>query len=132
MDDSARAPSNGAPIDPSALEQVLRQSSLGPTAWFDLVSDAVIVTGADWTIQAWNGAAERIYGWPRSDALGQSARTVLGVLRYEGGQSDADLQAALLRDGEWRGVVVQRARDGRELVIESGLRAIRVGLTQLA
>ncbi len=125
MDDSASAPSHGAPIDPSALEQLLRQSLLGPSAWFDLVSDAVIVTGADWTIQAWNGAAERIYGWPRSTALGQSFQTVLQVQRYENGLTEDDVCAALLRDGEWRGVVVQRARDGRELVIESGLRAIR-------
>ncbi|KPV52556.1 hypothetical protein SE17_14800, partial [Kouleothrix aurantiaca] len=125
MDDSASAPSHGVPIDPSALEQLLRQSLLGPSAWFELVSDAVIVTGADWTIQAWNGAAERIYGWPRSTALGQSFQTVLQVQRYENGLTEDDVCAALLRDGEWRGVVVQRARDGRELVIESGLRAIR-------
>ena len=128
MEAFARAHADGAPNAPTPLERLLNQSLLAPTAWFNLVSDAVIVTGADWTIQVWNGAAERIYGWARNEALGQPGRAVLDVLRYEGGVSDEDVQAALLRDGEWRGVVVQRARDGRELV--KARCAIRVSMAR--
>jgi PAS domain S-box-containing protein len=34
--------------------------------------DAVIVAGNDGAIRYWNASAERIFGWPAGDALGQS------------------------------------------------------------
>ncbi len=34
---------------------------------------AVLTTGLDGTITSWNGAAERVMGWPEAEAVGQDA-----------------------------------------------------------
>jgi len=42
------------------------------------VSDAVIATDANFQIQTWNRAAERIYGWRADEAIGEDALHLLG------------------------------------------------------
>ena len=34
-------------------------------------SDAIVSRGMDGKIQSWNAAAERMFGWPRQEAIGQ-------------------------------------------------------------
>ena len=46
------------------------QTSLRP--FVDAVGDAIVVSNKDGTITMWNPAAERIFGFSESDALGQS------------------------------------------------------------
>ncbi len=95
-----------------------------PPIWFDAVSDAIIVTDATWHIQAWNLAAEQIYGWPRAAVIGQSLCTTLVVVRYIAEASEAAMILALTTTGAWRGTLVHHTRDGRELVIEGAIRAL--------
>ncbi|MFY9588795.1 MAG: ATP-binding protein [Actinomycetota bacterium] len=46
-------------------------------ALLDAIPDGVVVVGADRTVTAMNTAAERISGWPRTDAVGAFYGTVL-------------------------------------------------------
>ena len=39
--------------------------------------DATIVAGADGIIQVWNAAAERVFGFPAADAIGQDLNIII-------------------------------------------------------
>ena len=41
----------------------------------DLANDSIILTDAAGTITYWNRGSERIYGWTKGDALGETSRT---------------------------------------------------------
>lgn len=43
------------------------------------VSDAIVTVTAEHIVTSWNPAAESVYGWPESEALGRRIREVLGV-----------------------------------------------------
>ncbi len=43
----------------------------------DGMADAVIVADADGTIVYWNPAAERVFGWPEAEAVGQSLDLII-------------------------------------------------------
>ena len=43
----------------------------------DAMADAVIVADADGTIVYWNTAAERVFGWPATEAVGQSLDVII-------------------------------------------------------
>ncbi len=80
------------------------------------VSEAVIATGAQMMITAWNRAAETMYGWKAEEALGQP---VAELLRAEYIDSDrAGAFRSLAETGRWRGEVLQQRRDGTSLVCE--------------
>ncbi|MEX1027750.1 MAG: PAS domain S-box protein [Candidatus Paceibacterota bacterium] len=46
-------------------------------------SDAIISVGLDGTIQSWNNAAERIYGYSRDEVLGKPITIVVPADRQE-------------------------------------------------
>lgn len=109
------------PKTASAAER-LAATPLAP--WFDAANDAIFVTDANWHIQYWNEAAERIYGWPRAAVVGQPISEIIAVLRYADEGSDESALHALATTGSWRGEVIQHTRDGRELYIEGSTRAL--------
>ena len=82
----------------------------------DLTHDTVFVRDGRDVIRFWNHAAESLYGWPKSEAIGKNAhellKTAFPVPRDE-------LQQALLRDGYWEGELVHTKRDGTEVVVTS-------------
>jgi PAS domain S-box-containing protein len=41
------------------------------------LADAVVVADADGTIAFWNDAAERVFGWPASEAVGRSLDLII-------------------------------------------------------
>lgn len=81
----------------------------------DKARDAIIVCGTDLSISYWNKGAQRLYGWSQSEALGKNAGRLLG------GGNDLTAQAlsAVMGQGEWRGEVVQKRKDGSSLTIEA-------------
>ena len=95
----------------------------GPPIWFDAVSDAIFVTDAERQIQHWNRAAEQIYGWSCAEVLGRSITEIIPAVRYLDDDA-ATVMHHLRQEGVWRGVVVQHARDGRELIMESATQAL--------
>ena len=80
----------------------------------DASNEAMIMEDLDFVITYWNQGAEQIYGWTRDEAIGRRA----GELLYADGAVFEGPSAALLRDGRWSGEMVQRTKDGREVIIQ--------------
>lgn len=76
----------------------------------------VLVRAPDGTITLWTSGMERLFGWPRAQALGRRSHSLLatGFPRPR-----AEIEAALLARGEWRGELHQRRADGAPLIIAS-------------
>jgi two-component system cell cycle sensor histidine kinase/response regulator CckA len=95
----------------SAEESLRKQADL-----LELVRDAIVVLDMSERITYWNAGAEEIYGWSRQQALGRTARELLGSEYPHGAENP---KAAVIDHGRWAGEVHQTRRDGRELVVSS-------------
>lgn len=73
------------------------------------------------SITSWNAAAERLYGVPRAAAVGRDPRTLLRT-RHEGGMDVVD--AALARDGHWRGELLPHPEHGHEVLVETVMKQV--------
>ncbi|CAN7770135.1 ATP-binding protein [Caballeronia sp. LjRoot34] len=82
----------------------------------DLTHDTVFVRDRQDVITYWNHAAEVLYGWNTSDAIGKVAdvllKTVFLVPREE-------IELTLLRSGHWEGDLVHTKRDGSAVIVAS-------------
>jgi PAS domain S-box-containing protein len=76
----------------------------------------VLVRDARDEIVTWNKGMEHLYGWTREEALGRASHA---LLRTRFPQPLPQIQAALLREGQWAGELVNRRRDGAEVVVAS-------------
>jgi PAS domain S-box-containing protein len=85
------------------------------TELVNLAHDAIITTDAGGTITSWNVGAAEMYGWTEAEALGKEIR---GLLPTEGAVSE-EIEGALQRSGRWEGELVETARDGRRIAVES-------------
>ncbi len=74
----------------------------------------VIVRGLDGKILFWGQGLRSLYGWSADEALGQVAHELLAT---EFPAPRSEIEAELLRTGEWRGELVHRHRDGHRLVV---------------
>ncbi|MDO9709697.1 PAS domain S-box protein [Paracraurococcus lichenis] len=89
---------------------------------------AFMARDLDGTIRFWSGGCERLYGWPREEALGRSAHD---LLRTEFPEPLAAIETALRRDGAWSGDLRHRTRSGEALVVaaQKALRRTPEGAT---
>ena len=88
----------------------------------DKAQDAIIVRGVDDDrVRFWNQSAERIYGWPRAEALGRK----LNELLQDDPALFAAAKSATLESGHWNGEATRHSRDGRALTVQVGLSLIR-------
>jgi diguanylate cyclase (GGDEF)-like protein/PAS domain S-box-containing protein len=99
-------------------EQVRFQASL-----LDQVADAVVATNLEFQICSWNAAAERIYGWSASEALGRSFVDLVETRFVAENLEDA--ARVLFSTGSWRSEVEQRRRDGSWVPIQSVVTLLR-------
>ena len=74
------------------------------------VNDAVIVTDLDYVVQAWNPAAQSIYGWSAEEIVGQSLSAFLQTEFLEDDHAAAARMG--LASGSWHGEVLQSRKDG--------------------
>ena len=95
-----------------AVEASLREKA----DLLELTHDAIFVRDLDDTITYWNRAAEELYGWPREEAVGRRATDLLQT-RFPAPQ--AEIRAALLRQGAWEGELIHTAMNGRRVVAMS-------------
>ncbi len=95
-------------MDHKTLEQRARA--------FEHVFDAVVVTDLEGNIIDWNVGAERLYGWPRDEAVGQPV-SILHV--KDEADRTADVLSAVEKDGKWTGEIKMLHRDGTIGWIES-------------
>ncbi len=80
----------------------------------ELATEAIIVRDLQGSIRFWNAGAETLYGWRREEVIGcnlhQTLRTVFPV-------SKESMEHLLFSRRSWQGNLIQRARDGREIVV---------------
>ncbi len=80
------------------------------------ISDAVIATDHDFTIQSWNKAAENIFGWAAHEVFG---RNITEVFRAQGNDRVVEIFSQLIAGLDiWKGDLLHRHKDGRKLIIE--------------
>ncbi|WP_440997577.1 PAS domain S-box protein [Arhodomonas sp. SL1] len=84
-------------------------------ALLEQARDAIIVQDMHHRVTFWNGAAERIYGWRRDQALGAD----LGGLIGEDAEKYRQATAELLRRGKWAGRIEQRRCDNTPITVEA-------------
>jgi len=88
------------------------------------VSDAVIAVDNDYIITSWNRAAEKLYGWTATEVLGKNIYRVLPTT-YLNGASEQDAIKAMQSAGKWVGEVVQKRKDGTEVIVEACVSYLR-------
>jgi PAS domain S-box-containing protein len=101
-----------------AEEQLREQAAL-----LDIAQDAIIVKDIEYHILYWNKGAERLYGWNANEAHGKETSDFLFSEKYT---SEAkETRKETLEKGEWHGDLHQKAKDGRELVVEGRWTLVR-------
>jgi PAS domain S-box-containing protein len=93
--------------------EVVRQAQL-----LDLANDAIFVRGADDRISYWNKGAERLYGWTREEAVGQSTHDLLHTV------FPISVSEIKKRDC-WEGELQHTKRDGTTITVESRWTTLR-------
>ncbi len=68
------------------------------------------------TVVVWTRGAERLFGWSKSEATGQR---VHDLLKTEFPEPPAEMEADLLRAGEWSGQLQTQTKDGRAIWLAS-------------
>ena len=107
----------GAEMERQSTDLRLRDQA----ALLDYATDAIIVRDMDGVVTFWNKGAERLYGWTEHEASGKQM-----LSRTEGESFDLhDILHITNRDGEWRGELQQRRKDGSVLPIEARWTLIR-------
>jgi PAS domain S-box-containing protein len=88
------------------------------------VSDAVMAVDNDYIITSWNTAAEKLYGWTATEVLG---KTFIEFCQQHTsmGQDEQDAIKAMQSAGKWVGEVVQKRKDGTEVIVEACVSYLR-------
>lgn len=87
------------------------------------INDAVIQTDDELKISYWNKAAERIYGWSESDAIGKQMDELLQTEFNDSTQIEA--RRELINNGTWNGHLYQVSKLGKDLDIEAHVSILR-------
>jgi two-component system, LuxR family, sensor kinase FixL len=95
-----------------AVEMMLREQA----NLLELTHDAIFVRDMDDTISYWNRAAEQLYGWQRSEAIGRHADE---LLKTQFPAARDRIRKTFLKSGRWDGELVHTAKDGSRVVTDS-------------
>lgn len=90
--------------------------SRGLTDLLFTTHDCLIVRDRDDRIILWNRAAEQLYGWPMSEALG---RVPEALLKTRSPRPFPEIASALSATGRWEGELAHTTRAGRTVVVAS-------------
>lgn len=101
----------------AAEDKLLRESQLLAQA-----TDAIVALDRDYRVTFWNPVAEELFGWPSSEAAGQSLEDLLpgSVL----GLPHADLREAAKSSGTWSGEAVATTRNGKKIIFDVRFRRL--------
>jgi len=87
-------------------------------AIFDHAPDAIIVVGMDLTILEWNKAAEKMYGYLRSEVTGKQIERIL-ITEYLPDFSRDRILEEVKAKGSWQGEFIQYTEKQKEKMILS-------------
>ena len=65
-------------------------------------------------VRFWNAGAEALYGWRREEIIGKSLHKILAT-RFP--VPVGEIESSLYQTGRWEGNLIQRTRDGEEVVV---------------
>ncbi len=99
-----------------AEERIHEQAAL-----LDEAQDAIHVKDLEGRITYWNKSAERLHGWTAAEALGRPALEFL----YADQEQATVARAHLFQHGAWRGELIKKTKDGRELIVETRWTLVR-------
>lgn len=85
-------------------------------ALMDLSQDAILVQTMDGETLLWNQGAERMYGWPKPEAIGENTH---GLLETGFSRPLHEILEKLDRTGYWEGELQKKRRDGQTLIVSS-------------
>jgi PAS domain S-box-containing protein len=94
------------------LEDTLRERA----ELLDLATEAIMVRDSSGKIRFWNAGAEALYEWRREEVSGLNARELLST-KFP--MPEEDIAATLASKGRWEGNLIQRSKNGREIVVAS-------------
>jgi two-component system CheB/CheR fusion protein len=115
------------------VEQALRESESmlrQEKQLVDLSRAPIFIWDFNGTILDWNRGSEELYGYSREEAIGQRKDKLLATIVP--GSSFAELRVKLLDEGTWSGELKHKAKDGRELMVESRIVLETIDGRQLA
>ncbi|MBX6313363.1 MAG: PAS domain-containing sensor histidine kinase [Isosphaeraceae bacterium] len=107
-----------------ANEVLLRQTRQLEEQAHALSLAHVLIREWDGRITHWNNGAAQLYGWSKEEAEGQLSHA---LLRAEFPKPLDELNAELLRDGQWQGELVHHRKDGTSLVVANHWVLLRGG-----
>jgi PAS domain S-box-containing protein len=94
---------------------IIGDEALGDIA--HVLDDAsVIIHGLDGIIKHWTTGCEQLYGWRRSEVVGEVVHDLLATTFP---QPLGDIRAQVVRSGTWRGELVHRHKDGSAVSVAS-------------
>ena len=82
----------------------------------ELASEAILVRDLSGVLTYWNAGAEALYGWDRSEVLGNPVHE---ILRTDFPVEAASSESTLINRGRWDGNLIQTTKDGREVIVAS-------------
>jgi PAS domain S-box-containing protein len=82
----------------------------------ELATEAIIVRDFHGAIRFWNSGAEALYGWHCDEVVGSNIHQ---LLRTVFPASKDEVENSLHTQRSWQGNLVQRSRDGREIVVST-------------
>ena len=80
----------------------------------ELATEAIMMRDLNGRIQFWNTGAESLYGWKREEVLGRHLHTLLHTVFPVPRE---EIEATLRENKTWQGNLVQKTRDGAEIVV---------------
>ena len=90
-------------------EQVRTRADL-----LELATEAIMVRDLEGNVQFWNTGAENLYGWRCEEVLGREMHAVLHTVFPV---SKEEIEAAVRENRTWHGNLLQKTRDGSEIVV---------------
>ncbi len=85
----------------------------------ELSRDPIFIWDFDGGVLEWNRGSEELYGYSRDEVMGRRKQELLHTV-VPGSSFDA-LRATLFKTGSWAGELHHKAKDGRQLIVESRL-----------
>ena len=110
-------PGETAPSPVASLFGAARHDATERQRLLDMLDlAAVMVRDLDGSIHFWSEGCQRLYGWTAAQAVGQSSHRLLQTVFPV---KLADIEATLLRHGEWTGELRQRTLAGEERIVRA-------------
>jgi PAS domain S-box-containing protein len=116
-------------IERKQAETILRESENTMRSITDSAHDAITMIDSEGMITFWNPAAERIFGYSRSEAIGMNLQNLIVPTRYHGDQDNALPNFQQNGQGDALGKTLDMEafrKDGSEISVQVSLSSIKL------